>query len=65
LKYHFNVPDGEYLVELYFTEPWLGTGGGMDCSTWRLFDVAVNEQKVLKNVDIWKEVGHDGALKKQ
>jgi len=52
-------------VELYFTEPWLGTGGGMDCSTWRLFDVAVNEQKVLKNVDIWKEVGHDGALKKQ
>lgn len=64
LKYHFNVPDGEYLVELYFTEPWLGTGGGMDCTAWRLFDVAVNEQTILKNVDIWKEAGHDGALKK-
>ncbi|MEA5257802.1 malectin domain-containing carbohydrate-binding protein [Arcicella aquatica] len=64
LKYHFDVPDGEYLVELYFIEPWFGAGGGMDCTGWRLFDVAVNEKTVLKNLDIWKEVGHDGALKK-
>lgn len=63
LKYYFPVPDGEYLVELYFTEPWLGTGGGMDCRGMRLFDVAVNGKTVLKNLDIWKEVGHDGALK--
>jgi len=64
LKYYFPVQDGKYLVEFYFTEPWLGTGGGMDCSGWRLFDVAVNDKIVLKNVDIWKDVGHDGALKK-
>jgi beta-galactosidase len=64
LKYYFPVQDGEYLIELYFTEPWLETGGGMDCKGWRLFDVAVNDKTVLKNVDIWKEVGHDGALKK-
>jgi hypothetical protein len=64
LKYYFPVPDGEYLVELYFTEPWLGTGGGMNCTGWRLFDVAINDKVVLKNLDIWKEVGHDGALKK-
>ncbi len=64
LQYHFPVPDGEYLVELYFTEPWLGTGGGIDATGWRLFDVAINDKVVLKDLDIWKEAGHDGALKK-
>jgi hypothetical protein len=64
LKYYFPVPDGEYLIELYFTEPWLGTGGGMNCKGWRSFDVAVNDRTVLKNLDIWNEVGHDRALKK-
>ena len=64
LRYEFPVPDGEYLVELYFTEPWLGTGGGMNCTGWRLFDVAINDKTVLKDVDIWKESGHDAALKK-
>ncbi|MEO6733724.1 MAG: malectin, partial [Ferruginibacter sp.] len=64
LKYSFPVPDGEYLVEFYFTEPWWGTGGGTDCSGWRLFDVAVNDKTVFKNIDIWKEAGHDAALKK-
>jgi hypothetical protein len=64
LSYEFPVSDGEYLVELYFTEPWYGTGGGLDCKGWRLFDVAINENVVLKDFDIWSEVGHDKALKK-
>ena len=64
LRYEFPVPDGEYLVELYFTEPWYGTGGGMDCKGWRLFDVAINDNVVLKDFDIWAEAGHDNALKK-
>lgn len=64
LSYHFSVPDGEYLVELYFIEPWLGTGGGMDAKGMRMFDVAVNGQILLKDVDIWAEVGHDAVLKK-
>jgi hypothetical protein len=64
LRYAFPVPDGEYLIELYFAEPWLGTGGGLDCTGWRLFDVAVNSQTVLPGLDIWKEAGHDQALKK-
>lgn len=64
LTYHFPVPDGEYLVELYFIEPWLGTGGGMDARGMRLFDVAVNGETLLKDVDIWSTVGHDSALKK-
>jgi len=64
LKYEFPVPDGEYLIELYFIEPWLGTGGGMDCTGWRLFDVAINNKVVLKDLDIWQAAGHDAALKK-
>ena len=64
LRYEFPAPDGEYLVELYFTEPWYGTGGGLDCKGWRLFDVAINDNVVLKDLDIWSEVGHDSALKK-
>jgi hypothetical protein len=64
LRYEFPVADGDYLVELYFTEPWLGTGGGLDCTGWRLFDVSINNKTVIKDLDIWKAVGHDGALKK-
>ncbi len=64
LRYEFPAPDGEYLVELYFTEPWYGTGGGMDCKGWRLFDVAINDNVVLKDFDIWAEAGHDKVLKK-
>ncbi len=64
LKYEFPVPDGEYQVELYFVEPWYGTGGGFDAINWRNFDVAVNDSVHIDNLDIWKEVGHDTALKK-
>ena len=64
LKYEFPLPDGEYLVELYFIEPWYGTGGGMNCEDWRVFDIAVNDEVVLKDLDIWKEAGHDKVLKK-
>ncbi|MFM2290628.1 MAG: hypothetical protein RIS29_441 [Bacteroidota bacterium] len=66
LNYHFVVPDGKYRVELYFTEPWHGTGGSekTDCEGLRVFDVAVNDSVVLNDLDIWAESGHDGALKK-
>lgn len=64
LAFEFPVQNGDYQVELYFVEPWYGTGGGLDCTNWRNFDVAINDQVVLDNLDIWKEVGHDAALKK-
>jgi len=66
LDYHFNIPDGRYRIELYFTEPWHGTGGGIgtDCEGLRMFDVAVNDSVVLHDLDIWAECGHDAALKK-
>ena len=64
LGYTFPVQDGDYMVELYFVEPWYGRGGGMDCTGWRLFDIAVNDSTVARNVDIWKEAGYSRALKK-
>lgn len=66
LKFSFPVTDGKYRVELYFTEPWHGTGGGekTDCEGLRIFDVAINDSVVLNDLDIWAESGHDAALKK-
>ncbi len=64
LKYQFPLPDGEYLVEMYFIEPWWGTDRSMDCEDYRIFDVAISGDTVLKNLDIWKEAGHDKLLKK-
>lgn len=64
LEYHFPAPTGEYSIELYFTEPWLGIGGGIDAKGMRVFDVAVNGKVVLKDLDIWKEAGSNKVLRK-
>lgn len=64
LQYVFILPDGEYLIELYFIEPWLGIGGGIDASGMRLFDVAVNGNTIMKDVDLWKEAGTNTAIRK-
>lgn len=66
LNYQFPVANGDYRVELFFVEPWHGTGGGyqQDCDGLRVFDVAINDSVYIKDLDIWSEVGHDVALKK-
>lgn len=66
LQYELPLPDGDYRVELYFTEPWHGTGGSAstDCEGLRIFDVAVNNSTVIDDLDIWSESGHDGAYKR-
>ena len=64
LFYTFSVPEGSYRIELYFIEPWYGTGGGIDCTGWRLFDVAVNGEVVLPRLDLWAEAGRARAVRK-
>ncbi|MBD1420587.1 malectin domain-containing carbohydrate-binding protein [Sphingobacterium chuzhouense] len=64
LSYHFDVPNGIYRVELYFAEPWVGGAGLKDGTAMRLFDVAINDIVQEQNLDIWKEEGHDAALKR-
>ena len=62
LQYHFPVENGNYNVELFFIEPWYGTGGSLNCDKWRIFDIKVNDQ-LINDLDIWKQAGHDAALK--
>lgn len=65
LKFYFPVKPGAYEIELHFVEPWYGTGGGLDCTNWRNFDVAVNGETVIDDLDIWSESGHDRVLIKR
>lgn len=66
LKYQFPVVDGDYRVELYFAEPWLGDryGAAIDCEGERIFDVAINDSVVVDDLDLWAEAGFAGAYKK-
>ncbi len=63
LKYVLPVADGEYDVQLYFAEPWLGAryGAAIDCEGQRIFSVAVNDSIVLRDFDPWAEAGYAGA----
>ncbi|GHE41414.1 hypothetical protein GCM10017764_26000 [Sphingobacterium griseoflavum] len=65
LRYIFNLPDGKYKIALYFSEPWVGAGSNDDARGMRLFDVALNGETVAKDIDIWNEVGHDHAMKRE
>ena len=69
LWYDFDVSgrttDHNYRIELYFTEPWHGKGGGErdDYEGMRIFDVAVNGETVTDDLDPWAEAGYCGAIK--
>ena len=67
LWYDFKVtPNTQYRIELYFAEPWHGKGGGErdDYEGLRIFDVAVNGETVVNDLDPWAEAGYCGALKR-
>ena len=64
--YDLPVADGDYRVELYFVEPWHGKGGGEmdDYEGLRIFDVAVNGETLIDDLDPWTEAGYLGSLKR-
>ena len=66
LWYDIPVTDGEYRIELYFVEPWHGKGGGErdDYEGMRIFDVDVNSETVIDDLDPWAEAGYCGAMKR-
>lgn len=66
LWYDLPVPDGDYRVELYFVEPWHGkqTSEQGDYEGLRIFDVAINGETVVDDLDPWAEAGYCGALKR-
>ena len=66
LWYDLPVPDGDYRIELYFVEPWHGKGGGEmdDYEGMRIFDVAINGETIVDDLDPWAEAGYLGAMKR-
>ncbi len=64
LSYHFDLPNGDYEVELFFIEPWYGADGSKDVSGWRKFDIALNGETRIQNLDIWQEAGFSSLFKK-
>jgi len=58
LAYAFTVPNGTYTVKLHFCETW---GGALGVGL-RVFDVFIENQLVLDNLDIFAQVGGYTAL---
>ncbi|MDJ0780928.1 MAG: malectin domain-containing carbohydrate-binding protein [Desulfosarcinaceae bacterium] len=58
LIYRFDVPNGEYQVNLYFVDFLDKTAG----SGLRVFDTFIEGQPVQDDLDIYAQVGHDAAL---
>ena len=66
LYYRFPVPNGHYRVELYFAEPWHGKDASPDADYegLRLFDIAINHQTVVRDLDLWAQAGYRGAYRR-
>ncbi len=60
LDYTFTVPDGNYQVKLHFAETW----SGVDAPGERVFDVLLEGELALDNLDVFGEVGANTALVK-
>lgn len=54
--YQFDVPAGNYEVILHFAETYL------DRSRRRIFNVAIEGEEVLTELDLYRRVGHDVAV---
>ena len=64
-SYNFPISNGEYKVKLHFAEIWFGIpGGGAAGKGKRIFDVDIENKKVIDNLDLTKEVGGQTALVK-
>lgn len=61
LSYHFPAKPGQYLIELYFIEPWYRQ---YDAEGLRLFDMAVNDSVIIRNLDIWAQAHYGKPYKR-
>ncbi|MFN8592655.1 MAG: malectin domain-containing carbohydrate-binding protein [Thermomicrobiales bacterium] len=67
--FSYTIPleeSGTYLVRLYFAEPFWGAPGGPDgASGKRVFSVTAEGDTVIRDLDIYDEVGSSTALVKE
>lgn len=74
-SFKLDVPDGEYTICLYFAELAsnvtnvsaysLGNDALADNSGERIFDVTINNEKVIRNLNIAQEFGEQSAVEKK
>ncbi|WP_380058932.1 malectin domain-containing carbohydrate-binding protein (plasmid) [Falsihalocynthiibacter sp. SS001] len=58
--YAIDVPDGEYLVDMYFAEIYHGIQNGSDPDDKRVFDIEIEGQLVEDDYDIIDDAGGAG-----
>ena len=58
LDYNFTVPNGQYEVKFHFAETW----SGVTAAGQRVFDVILEGQVVLDNLDVFAVAGPNTAL---
>ena len=51
-EYKLDVPQGSYSITMFFAEPEYHEAGK------RVFEVSINQTKVLSNIDLYKEAGY-------
>lgn len=56
--YKFDVPEGNYEVELHFIEPEVYKPGE------RVFDISVNDRTIINDFDLYAEAGFGWAINK-
>ncbi|MCR5679136.1 MAG: beta-galactosidase [Prevotella sp.] len=61
LNFHFPAPAGHYRVELYFIEPWYRQH---DAEGLRIFNVAINDSTVIRDLDIWAQAHYGRPYKR-
>ncbi|WP_327053500.1 malectin domain-containing carbohydrate-binding protein [Halomicrococcus gelatinilyticus] len=66
MQYRFPVENGRYVVRLYFAETYFGETGWRDYkkSGPRKFAVEVEDETVLDDYDVYRELGHDRGTTK-
>ncbi len=65
-SYRVPVPNGQYTVRLHFAEIYFGANGGGPSGTGRrIFDVTLEDNKVLDNYDINADVGPQTVVVKE
>ena len=67
--YKIDVPDGEYEISLYFAEPFslnrrqnMEEKTGADKNGFRIFDVFVNDNAVIQDLELSKQYGESVAV---
>ena len=58
-EYKLDVPQGSYSITMFFAEPEYHEAGK------RVFEVSINQTKVLSNLDLYKEAGYCTSYSKK